>query len=208
MQSAIEHLAKTADEDDVTVLYLLAHGHYNKTDGYYMSTTSGSIIKGTALISAVTQIPGHVVLVICSCNSGEIFRTANLQTVMSSGGSYMTSRGQGHLSVICSTTDSSSSFYNVDDPTLSYDFFTRAFNQSIGWNMVSGGPMGMLADANSDSSVTAGELASFLPWRTQYLISSFRQTYGDGIFWGNVSQYPKSFIASGESDLIIVSMKR
>ena len=210
VQNAIEHLARTADEDDVTVLYLLAHGHYNtKTySGYYMSTTSGSIIKDTALLTAVTQIPGHVVLVICSCNSGEIFRCGSLQSVMNNGGAYTTSRGNGHLSVICSTTTGSSSFVNATDSSLSYDFFTRAFDQGIGWNIIAGGPMNMMADADADGCVTVGELTSFIPYRTQYLISSFRQLNGDTRFWGNVSQYPKSFIASGDKDLKIISIQR
>lgn len=210
VQSAIEYLARTADEDDVTVLYMLAHGHYNtKTySGYYMSTTSGSIIKDTALISAVTQIPGHVVLVVCTCNSGEIFRCGSLQAVMSNGGTYTTSRGTGHLSVICSTTSGSSSFFNVNDPSVSYDFFTRAFDQGIGWNIVAGAPMSMMADADADGSVTVGEIASFVPYRTQYLISSFRQLNGDARFWGNTGQYPKSFIASGDKDLKIISIQR
>ena len=208
VQSVLMHFASVADEDDVTVIYMLGHGHTNTTDRYYMSMTNGNVIKGNALIDAATQIPGHVILVICSCNSGEIFGCSSLQAVMSRGGAYTAPRGNGHLSVITSTTDGSSSFYNVDDESLSYDFFSRAFTQGLGWNMVAGGPMSMLADTNGDGSVSVSEIASYVPYRTQYLLSSFRQLYGDKQFWGNVNQYPKYFIASGDSDIQIVSAVR
>ena len=56
--------------------------------------------------------------------------------------------------------------------------------------------------------MTVGELTSFIPYRTQYLISSFRQINGDTRFWGNVNQYPKYFIASGDSEIKIVSAVR
>lgn len=204
----LKHFSSVADEDDVTVIYMLTHGYYTTSDGYYMGTTSGSIIKGTTLIDAVTQIPGHVVLVICSCNSGEIFRNSKLQAVMSAGGAYTAPRGSGHLSVITSTTEGSSSFYNAASASDSYDFFSRAFTQGLGWNMIAGGPSGMLADKNGDGSVTVSEIASYVPYRTQYLISSFRQLNGDRQFWGNVNQYPKYFIASGDSEIKIVSAVR
>lgn len=206
--NALKHFSMVADDNDVTVIYMLTHGYYNSTDGYYMGTTAGSTIKGSSLIDVVTQIPGHVVLVLCTCNSGEIFRNAKLQAIMSAGGAYSTPRGRGHLSVITSTTEGSSSFYNAAQSRDSYDFFSRAFTQGLGWNMIAGGPSGMLADKDGDGSVTVSEIASYVPYRTQYLLSSFLQLNGDRQFWGNKNQYPKYFIASGDGDIKIVSALR
>jgi len=202
-RSAVLDIASVADEDDVTVIFILTHGHYTSADGYWFSTHNGEKMKGDALIKGIENISGHVVLVLCTCHSGRILEGSAVKELKATGGSYSGQNGPGRLSIICSSSDTKSSYYDIPNPTESYDFFTRAFTDGLGWNMLSDSARALSADSDQDHMVTVSEIANYSRQRTQYLISSFIQLNGTFEFNGDQKQYPSRYIADGEDSLVI-----
>ena len=199
-RKAISSLASKADEDDVTVIYILTHGLYDE-NGYYMRFTDNTRYYGSTLISDVSKISGHVVVVLCTCHSGRIMNVSELKQIKANGGVYNGKNGKGYLSVICSATDTVSSYYKVDRIDLSYDFFTKAFTQALGRDMIA--DKATTIECSSDACVTVSELASFVRNRTQTLISAYYQLNKTRNFSGSLSQYPTYFIADGDEALEI-----
>lgn len=187
-KSALTQLAAQADADDVTVIFLLSHGSIDASKGYYLHGAGGeSRIYGSELMPVIRKIPGHVVLIVCSCHSGGILKFYGGASV-------------GKVSVLCSTVGAiKSSYYDTPEPGKSYDFFTRALVRGLGW-----GAAGTLpADANGDGLVTLSEIASYTRTATQRDIAAFIQRNGTAQFNGDQSQFPTWRFASGEGDLVI-----
>ena len=203
IRSSISGIANLADEDDVTVIFLLSHGTYSEAKGYYMQFPNGSEYKANTIIGDVTQISGHVVLVVCSCHSGRILQCSALGTIRANGGAYTGRNGEGHLSVICSSTDTKSTYYNVTDTTQAYDFYTKAFTAALGWDMISDSQASIKADADGDGRVSIGELSAWAKVKTQTYISSYIQLHGTNLFYGDQNQYPSSYIPESEAELAI-----
>ena len=203
-RAAIRQLASEADSNDVTVIFFLTHGSYNASSGYMMGTSSGTTIYGTDLFSAVKEISGHVALVLCTCHSGRFLSLPAVSALMNAGGHYEGKNGAGTLSVLCSATDTKSCYFDTPDTSASYDFYTYAFTQALGWDMIADGETGALpSDANGDGKITLSELAKYTRTQTQRGISSFIQQNGTSAFNGNANQYPKWRIADGEADLVL-----
>lgn len=207
VRAALSSLAAQADPDDVTFLYLLTHGSYTDSSGYFLQFSNGAHYYADQLISDVSRISGHVVLVLCTCHSGRVFGSAKLKAIVSAGGAYTGAKGPGHLSVLCSSTDTNSSYYKTLNALQSYDFFTRAFTLGLGWNMLSDVSAPLAADSNGDARVTLSELAPWSRSKTQQLISSFVQLKGTSEFGGNQNQFPRYFIAAGDEDLALTERR-
>lgn len=208
-RSAIRGMANLADENDVTVIYILTHGSYNTKEGYYMGTTSGTKILGSDLIPALKEISGHVVLVLCSCHSGRILSLGAVSSLMGQGGAYTGNNGPGKLSILCSATDTKSCYYDTSNTSASYDFFSYAFTRALGWDMIADSALGSpLADSNKDGQVTLSEIAAYCRVNTQRYVSSFIQLHGTSNLNGNPNQYPTWKFASGEGDLVLFSTSK
>ena len=203
-RSSIRELALQADEDDVTVIYVITHGSVDPSMGYYLNSSSGIHYYAPQLIEDVTAISGHVTLVLCTCHSGRIFECEELVSLMENGGRYTGTNGSGSLSVICSSTDTKSSFYDTSNTSASYDFFTKAFTEALGWDMIADKSTPPLADLDRDGTVTLSELFAFSRTQTQSLISSYLQKNGNSGYSGNVNQFPSHFFAEGDEDLALI----
>lgn len=206
-RSAINTLANAAQPDDVTFIYILSHGSNSAAYGGYNFTfsSSGDRMNAETLIGGVSQISGHVVLVLCTCHSGRVYASSSkLGTIMANGGSYNGKNGAGRLSIITSATDTLSTYYNVANESVSYDFFSKAFTRGLGWDMIADVPCSLAADSNGDGKVSVREIASYSATQTQNLISAYVQQYGTDKLHGNLSQYPTHFYAQGDADLIII----
>ena len=203
VRAGIKSLAQLTDEDDVTVVYLLAHGSYYENKGYYMQFSNGTEYYANTILNDVKQLSGHVLLVFDSCHSGRALQCSEVSKLRASGGTYQGLNGKGHLSIICGSTDTKSTYYDVNDPVKAYDFFTKAFAQGLGWNMQTDTRMSAMADINGDGQVTVTELFNFARPQTQKLISAYIQLHGKTNFVGDPNQYPSCYIAPGEENLVI-----
>jgi len=204
IRNAISRMADQADENDVTVIFFLTHGSNDGNEGYVMRTNSGVDIESLDMINALKEISGNVVFVLCTCHSGRILFTSGANALKSAGGSYEGRNGRGHLSILCSSTSTNSSFYNINDEKISYDFYTYSVTRGFGWDMLNDCAIGsLLADANGDGKITVSELASYSRGATQRAISSFIQLNGTSSFSGHAAQFPSWQIAEGHEDLVI-----
>ncbi len=205
---ALTDLSKVADENDVTVIYLLTHGGYSTTTGgvrkdYIMMTSTGASIKPSDMMLALKTISGHVVFVLCTCNSGGILDEDAVGALMSGGGSYIGRNGPGRLSILCSSSETRSSYYNVPNEDISRDFFTYAYTRGLGWDMIRDGELDKhYADTNGDGFITLGELSKYSRITTQREVSAFMQRQ-TGPFYGHERQFPSWWFASGEDDLVL-----
>ena len=156
------------------------------------------------MITTLKGISGHVVFILCTCNSGRILESSAGSALYASGGVYQGKNGEGRLSILCASTNTLSSYYRVMDESASYDFYTYAVTRGLGWNMLTDGSVGSpLADKNGDGKVTVSELASFTRGDTQRALSAFIQKYGTADFSGSEYQFPRWKIADGDDDLVI-----
>jgi len=188
----------------VTVIFYLTHGNYSAQTGYLMQSSTGSAITPQQMITTLKGISGHVVFILCTCNSGRIFESSIGSALYASGGVYQGKNGEGRLSILCASTNTLSSYYRVMDESASYDFYSYAVTRGLGWNMLTDGSVGSpLADKNGDGKVTVSELASFTRGDTQRAISAFIQKYGTADFAGSEYQFPRWKIADGDDDLVI-----
>lgn len=204
IRSAISRLAGQADENDVTVVFFLTHGTNAGNEGYVMQTNSGIAIESLDMINALKEISGNVVFILCTCHSGRILFTSGAKALKNAGGSYEGRNGKGHLSILCSSTSTNSSFYRINNEMLSYDFYTYSVTRGLGWDMLNDYALGTLhADANGDGKITVSELASYSRGATQRAISSFIQLNGTADFSGHAAQFPSWQIAAGHDDLVI-----
>ncbi|MBQ3079105.1 MAG: Ig-like domain-containing protein [Clostridia bacterium] len=202
-RSALSTLASQADSNDVTVVFFLTHGAY-ANNSYYAETSSGQKIMPQELINALKEISGDVVLILCTCQSGRILSSSAVTTLMSAGGTYTGNNGSGRLSILCSSTNTISSYYNTSDTYASYDFFSLALTKALGWDMLGDTSLGSLpADTNGDHRITLSELSRYSRTNTQRLISAFIQMHGTSQFSGHTSQYPSWSFASGAGDLVL-----
>ncbi|MCR4622419.1 MAG: Ig-like domain-containing protein [Clostridiales bacterium] len=205
-QSAVNSLANAAKPEDVTVIFILTHGAYSaKNGGYSFSfSASGDRMTGDTLMAGISSISGHVVLVLCTCYSGKINTSSRLSAIKNNNGNYTGKNGPGRLSVITSSTDTLSTYYNVANEKASYDFFSKAFTRGLGWDMIGDKTCSLGADSNHDGKVSVSEIARYSASQTQNLISAFVQQYGTDLLHGNIRQYPTRFIASGDESLILI----
>ena len=205
-RSAVLAIANVAQPDDVTFIYVLSHGVYSASNGGYSFSFSGAgdRMTGDTLISGISMISGHVVLVLCTCYSGKVYTSSRLAAIMQNNGNYTGKNGPGRLSVLTSCTDTLSTYYNVANESVSYDFFSKAFTKGLGWDMINDMPCSLFADTNGDGKVTVREIATYSASQTQNLISAYVQQYGTDRLHGSLSQYPTRFIAGGDGDLVII----
>ena len=203
VRTALRGIAEQTDEDDITVVYLLTHGSYSENLGYYMQFANGTEYYANTILTDVEKLSGHVVLVLIGCHSGRALQCSEVAKLRASGGVYTGLNGTGHLSIICSSTDTTSTYYDVTNTSQAYDFFSKAFTQALGWDLIADCRMSVLADSDHDRGVTLTELFDFVRPRTQSLISSYIQLHGTANFHGNPLQYPSCFIAGGEEDLLL-----
>lgn len=202
-RAALAELSLQTDTDDVTVIYIITHGSVDQTNGYYLQTSSGVKYMADELIEDVSCLSGHVVLVLCTCHSGQVFESGALQNIMQSGGLYTGQNGEGRLSVICSSSETKSTYYDSSSSSASYDFFTRAFTQALGWDMLTDTGTYTGADTNGDGTVTLSELFNCVLTDTQGLISAYLQQYGYSSLNGHINQFPSHFFAVGDEGLAL-----
>ena len=165
--SAIANGFSDADDNDVTLIYIVSHG-YNKAaqGGYHFGISAGSgystsnpnsYVKGSELVTWLKQIKGNVILVLDSCTSGA-FTTQNSSAL----------KAAGNIAVITAQTADKKGFYYVAKADLSKantsgdisknttEMLTYAFSKGLGYDQQQGS-CGLLADSNTDGLVTVAE---------------------------------------------------
>ena len=204
--SGIASFFASADDDDVSVVYLCSHGHMlGNNTGYRMSlpgyTNSNSdpryYMSSAEIFNAVRAIRGKVVLIIDSCYSG-IFIEDMRGNLYAEG---------GRISVLTAAFNTRATFYNVKDTNKAVDFFTFFLLQGLGYDeryghyiKDAGGSKGsapglLLADTinnagKKDGVVTVAELYAYVSRCIAVNIPSYSQ---NSWFWGSPEQQTRYF---------------
>ncbi len=179
IKSAIKTFFADTKENDISVLYIVAHGHmgsgshageYCFSLGEYTTSKASTYVTDTELMNWIqTYIQGRVILVLDSCNSGAFI--SHQRGV----GLYDT----GNIAVITAqVADKPASFYVGSYKDVeTYEFFTRAFHIGLGYqtNRGSGDDWNNAgnADANGDGMISIQEIYDHTRQMTINMVSKY-----------------------------------
>lgn len=172
---SIETSFKDAKAEDVSYLYYSGHGYYDHSTGLSnLAGVDGLGVDVDELESALSEIPGRVVIILDSCNSGG-FINRSFGQADSPGYSeeynksvikaFTTSRRRDFLTkdkykvITASSKDEYSFEYKYPDGWGGG--FTRAFVEGIGYEG------GFLSDVNYDHDVSLAEIYDYTKNRTK-----------------------------------------
>ncbi|MBE5807723.1 MAG: hypothetical protein E7317_05220 [Clostridiales bacterium] len=192
--SKIRSHFRDASDDDVSVIYICAHGFksFGASGQYAFAVDSTHFVTAGELMDALEAIPGKVVLMLDSCYSGG-FITANRARLNAQG---------GRIAVMTSSSDSTiSSYWNTAGTLTSVDFFTCALLQGVGYNEAEGmgGARGWVSTTtqaadqagDKDGKVTMKELFEYAKQQTIALVKKYAKA---SEFRGTDQQTPLSFL--------------
>ena len=215
--SAISSTFAGAREGDVSLVYIVSHGYYNKDkiDGYCFGTPGWSAKKPDTYITSeelygwLDGIPGNVVLVLDSCKSGGFIR--DTKSLL---------EADGNIAVITAQAYNKNASFFVKSDGSSVEFLTYALCAGFGYDYENGVPTGDLkADANGDGDVTIEECFKYTKSTTTSLVKSkasyFKAGSSTGFLvpgvktnsqlksWGG--QTPQTYIPSSMKDIVLYS---
>lgn len=201
-----------ADEDDVSLIYIMSHGYYgsaaNGYYGYHFSIAPNydknrpsTYITSDELMLALRSIPGRVILVLDSCKSGGFIRDQKGEL-----------EDCGNIAVFTAQSyDKGASFYVGRNETSTVEFFTYAFCYGLGVQQLNNYLSQMPADSDDDGFITVDEAFGYARRETKRLIADKIDTYKKGSKYGFIvpgdlndewSQNPQKYIPGAMEDLV------
>ena len=186
LRSAIRSAFKDAKNNDISVLYLGTHGY----SGGYVRTQHGAVIRFSEILQYLKPINGDVVIFMASCHSGYLRNYA--RSVLA--GSAQLRR----TSIFCSTGVATSSPYvgYKAYPKLSYDHFTRALTEALGFDMMTDTAVAMAADKNGDRKVTLSELDVYLRAQVPESVKASQKNHEAGYLKNGNALPPSTWVAN------------
>lgn len=178
-----------ADANDVSVLYLGTHGY---TAGY-VRTQYGAVIRFSEILECLKSVKGDVVVFMASCHSGYLRNYAK---------SVLGSARLRRINIFCSTGVATSSPYVAykDYPTLSYDHFTKALTQALGFDMITNTTVAMAADGAgggvADNQVTLGELDAYIRTQVPKSVEASKKNHEAGYLRNGHALAPYTWVSS------------
>ena len=200
---AIESHFADATDDDVSVIYICAHGSrsYGPTGEYAFALDRSHYVMASELMNRLERIKGHVVLIMDSCHSGGII-DCNRSRLDAAG---------GRISVIASShRETSSCYWSVSQKLTSVDFYTHALLQGVGFNEADGigGSRGWFRstggpaddEGNGDGQITIEEMFNYAKKVTVANVATYK---GYPQFCGDPAQVPQSYITGVNQGLVL-----
>jgi len=189
LKNEIRNAFKDADSNDVSVLYLGTHGY---TAGY-VRTQYGAVIRFREILDCLKSVKGDVVIFMASCHSGYLRNYAK---------SVLGSARLRRINIFCSTGVATSSPYvsYKNYPSLSYDHFTRALTQALGFDMITDSTVAMAADGAGDgvvdNQVTLGELDAYLRAQVPESVKASKKNHEAGYLKNGNALPPYTWVSS------------
>ena len=191
IQSAITTGFADADEDDVSVIYIVAHG-YNKSaqGGYhfglpkYSASNPSSYVRASELMGWLRQIPGNVVLILDSCHSGG-FISQNTGALSSAGNiAVITAQAAGKRGcyyIAKSDVSKSNSSSAISASTV--EMMTYALCYGLGVQQLNTS-VALQADSNGDNVVTISECFDYTSSYGRWLTNDTKRKVANGSLGG------------------------
>ncbi|MCQ2437560.1 MAG: hypothetical protein MJ099_04105, partial [Clostridia bacterium] len=189
-----------ATDDDISVIYICAHGAADTATGRYMfGVNENTGVNSAEIASHVRKIKGKIVFIMDSCSSGKLIDDL---------GGLIEEEGDRIAFLAAAHWDTSGCYWVGSDEQSSVDFFTHALLYGLGFNECrgfGGNPRGWLtsdepADKNGDGLVTVAETFAYAQPQTVAFIQSARSSKQ---FRGNPAQVPQSAISAEMADLVL-----
>ncbi|MGI6238744.1 MAG: Ig-like domain-containing protein [Christensenellales bacterium] len=194
---AIGEAFADAKDDDVSILYISSHGYYR--DGMSMlQLIDGSELAAGDLERALRAVPGTIVLMIDSCDSGGFIGTYEEMTQFTGGITAAFSGeaapfGGSKYKVLASAALMQDSYRlgygESEDEGSTATVFIRALSDGSGWNMVDQRKGPLNADTDYDGKITLWEAYLYTSRRVRWHLAV--ADGGAGIYAQDVQVYPK-----------------
>ncbi|MDO4370415.1 MAG: caspase family protein, partial [Clostridia bacterium] len=213
--TAIGSHFKDAKPGDVSVIYIVSHGHseattsngkcynFGVTDGsrIYTKSDPSTYVTSYELLNYMSGIQGNVILLLDSCCSGQFIIDTSDQMAMMGNISVMTAQ----------VADVRASWFNGASNATTIEFFTYALCYGLGFEMLETTLSSMPADNNpTNSAVTIDELFHYAITKTISTINQKRADYPGKVVVGGGSQpesgwyqSPQIYIGLGLEDTIL-----
>ncbi len=179
--SAIRRRFFYAGEDDISLIYLTAHGGKD-ADKVYIELAGGDRLTPQELESVTREIPGRVILFIDCCFSGGFAEGED------ASGWLLPSCFDSSKYLILTSCRWDEESYRVTEGELSEDTVSTAFARSVceglGWDMMQDRTCELRADFNLDGRVTLFELYAYARTRVGFYL------YANPAHMQTVSLYP------------------
>ena len=216
IKSGIASAFADADENDVSVVYIVSHGYNDSArGGYHFGTPNwkksdpSTYITSAELMSWLSAVNGNVVLVLDSCKSGAFIDDCRSKL-----------SAAGNIAVMTAQVGSKNASYYVGTTASNQiEFMTYAFCKGLGYDLQYSAVGAMAADADSDGSVTVQEAIAYAKSETTAQVNAKKSTfnpnskygikvpgcYTSALFksWGG--QTPVTCVPDGMKDLVLYS---
>ena len=215
IKSAISSTFADASEGDISLVYIVSHGYYDKEgiDGYIFGTPGWDPAKPDTYITSdelfgwLDGIDGNVVLMLDSCRSGGFIRDTQNDL-----------EEAGDIAVITAQTYNKNASFFVKSDGSSIEFMTYVLCAAFGMDYENEVYNGNLkADSDGDGAVTLSECFKYTKSQTTSLVKSKMSYFSAGSSKGFLvpgvktgsqlkswaSQTPQYYIPSGMGDLVI-----
>ena len=192
----IENAFRAADENDISIIYINAHG--GTQGGISWIEAADTLVVTAGELERVTrQIPGRVVLLIDCCNSGGFIGTMGVYASGFESAFSMNSFSRDKYLVLTSCTGEENS-YRVTAGEMTEESmstaFARALCEGLGWDLVNDRAVSLRSDSDGDRTVTFTELYLYTRRRCMYYL------YGSGVY--------QSVCVSPEGDAFLMASRR
>lgn len=192
---AIKDAFASARDDDVSILYVSAHGYFR--DGMsILQMVDGSEVAAADLERALREIPGTIVLLIDCCDSGGFIGTREEMDGFT-GGVVAAFSGESapfggvKYKVLASASLMQDSYrigsHNTGDESDTATVFVRALSDGSGWDIANQRKGALNADTDYDGKVTLWEAYLYTSRRVHWYLSIAE----GGPYEQDVQVYPK-----------------
>ena len=173
MQTITEYFSEAA-QDDVSLLYITAHGGV-QCGVSYLETRDGKRLYAGELEEALRGIPGRIIILIDACNSGGFTGSESEFSELFSAAFALNSFASDKYFVLASCYLDENSYRvtagSTGEKSVS-TVFARSVCEGLGWDLISDHTTALKADINRDRRVSFAEITLYARRRALFYLSA------------------------------------
>ena len=172
--SYIDSVFADAQEDDLSLFYINAHGGY-QLGLCWIETKEGARIYPSELEAHFRNVPGHIILIVDACSSGGFIGHSDEYSAAFTAAFSQSSFASDKYTVIASCLSDEKSYRVTADTPIEKNIatvFARSFCEGLGWDLVNDRSTALKADLNHDRQVDLTEICSYVRRRSMFYLSN------------------------------------